>query len=61
MAKLPPSLISPASDKHISSTLLGLGRKPGEASPLFINPIDAKGRGLDNVKVRKQLLVRSYR
>jgi len=49
-AKLPLSLISPASDKRISSTLLGLGGKPGEAPPLLINPIDAAGRGLENVK-----------
>jgi anaerobic selenocysteine-containing dehydrogenase len=49
-AKLPLSLISPASDKRISSTLLGLGGKPGEAPPLSINPIDAAARGLENVK-----------
>src|SRR6185295_20029752 len=48
--KLPLSLISPASDKRISSTLLGLGGKPGEAPPLFINPIDAAARGLENGK-----------
>jgi anaerobic selenocysteine-containing dehydrogenase len=45
-AKLPLSLISPASDKRISSTLLGSGGKPGEAPPLFINPVDAAARGL---------------
>jgi anaerobic selenocysteine-containing dehydrogenase len=44
MAKLPLSLISPASDKRISSTLLGLGGKPGEAPPLLINPVDATAR-----------------
>lgn len=49
-AKLPLSLISPASDKRISSTLLGLGGKPGEAPPLLINPVDATARGLENVK-----------
>ena len=41
-AKLPLSLISPASDKRISSTLLGLGGKPGEAPPLLVNPVDAE-------------------
>ena len=30
--------------------MLGLGGKPGEAPPLFINPIDAAARGLENVK-----------
>jgi anaerobic selenocysteine-containing dehydrogenase len=49
-AKLPLSLISPASDKRISSTLLGFGGKPGEAPPLFINPVDAAARALENVK-----------
>jgi anaerobic selenocysteine-containing dehydrogenase len=44
------SLISPASDRRISSTLLGFGGKPGEAPPLFINPVDAAARGLENVK-----------
>jgi hypothetical protein len=33
VAKLPLSLISPASDKRIFSTLLGLGGKPGEVPP----------------------------
>jgi anaerobic selenocysteine-containing dehydrogenase len=45
---LPLSLISPASDKRISSTLLGFGGKPGEAPPLFMNPIDAAARGLED-------------
>ena len=49
-ATLPLSLISPASDKRISSTLLGQGGKPGEAPPLFVNPIDAAARGLEKVK-----------
>jgi anaerobic selenocysteine-containing dehydrogenase len=48
--KLPLSLISPASDKRISSTLLGLGGKPGEAPPLLINPVDAAPRRLEEVK-----------
>jgi anaerobic selenocysteine-containing dehydrogenase len=47
-AKLPLSLISPASDKRISSTLFGFGGKPGEAPPLFINPVDAAARGLEH-------------
>src|SRR6185436_20037647 len=46
-------LISPASDKRISSTLLGAGGAPGEAPPLLINPADAAGRGLaDGQQVR---------
>jgi anaerobic selenocysteine-containing dehydrogenase len=49
-AKLPLSLISPASDKRISSTLLGQGGKPGEAPPLLVNPTDAAARGLEKVK-----------
>jgi anaerobic selenocysteine-containing dehydrogenase len=48
-AKLPLSLISPASDKRISSTLFGFGGKPGEAPPLLINPVDAAARGLEHV------------
>jgi anaerobic selenocysteine-containing dehydrogenase len=42
----PLSLISPASDKRISSTLLGAGGTPGEAPPLLMNPADARARGL---------------
>lgn len=49
-AKLPLALISPASDKRISSTLLGLGGKPGEAPPLLINPADAAARKLDGCR-----------
>lgn len=48
--KLPLSLISPASDKRISSTLLGLGGKPGEAPPLLMNSADAAARRLEKVK-----------
>jgi anaerobic selenocysteine-containing dehydrogenase len=44
----PLSLISPASDKRISSTLLGAGGAPGEAPPLFMNPADARARGLES-------------
>jgi anaerobic selenocysteine-containing dehydrogenase len=40
------ALISPASDKRISSTLLGLGGAAGEASPLLMHPSDAAARGL---------------
>jgi anaerobic selenocysteine-containing dehydrogenase len=40
------ALISPASDKRISSTLLGSGGLPGEAPPLLMNPADASARAL---------------
>ena len=42
----PLSLISPASDKRISSTLLGAGGQAGEAPPLLMHPDDAAARGL---------------
>jgi anaerobic selenocysteine-containing dehydrogenase len=48
--KFPLALVSPASDKRISSTLLagdGAARKP---SPLFMHPDDAKARGLERAK-----------
>ena len=45
-AKFPLALISPASDKRISSTLLGAGGAAGEAPPLLMNPGDAAARGL---------------
>lgn len=49
----PLALISPASDKRISSTLLGFGGAAGEASPLMMNPADAAARGLkDGARVR---------
>lgn len=49
----PLALISPASDKRISSTLLGFGGGPGEAPPLFMHPTDAAARGLtDGAQVR---------
>jgi anaerobic selenocysteine-containing dehydrogenase len=48
--KFPLALISPASDKRISSTLFGAGGAPGEAPPLFMNPRDAKARGLERSK-----------
>jgi anaerobic selenocysteine-containing dehydrogenase len=44
------ALISPASDKRISSTLFGAGGAPDEAPPLFMHPSDAKARKLDGVK-----------
>ncbi len=40
------ALISPASDKRISSTLLGAGGAAGETPPLLMHPIDAAARGL---------------
>ncbi|MFO1025467.1 MAG: molybdopterin-dependent oxidoreductase [Acetobacteraceae bacterium] len=42
----PLKLISPASADRISSTLLGLGGKPGEAPPLLMHPRDADARGV---------------
>jgi anaerobic selenocysteine-containing dehydrogenase len=45
-ARFPLALISPASDKRISSTLLGFGGGGGEAPPLLMNPADAAARGL---------------
>ena len=50
----PLALISPASDKRISSTLLGTGGEEGEAPPLFMHPDDALAANLrrgDEVKV----------
>ena len=46
--RFPLALISPASDKRISSTLLGAGGAADEASPLLMHPDDARGRGLRN-------------
>jgi anaerobic selenocysteine-containing dehydrogenase len=49
----PLALISPASDKRISSTLLGAGGTAGEATPLLMHPRDAAARGLEsNTHVR---------
>jgi anaerobic selenocysteine-containing dehydrogenase len=45
------SLISPASDERISSTLLGLGGAIGEAPPLMMHPEDARARGLSDAKL----------
>jgi anaerobic selenocysteine-containing dehydrogenase len=47
------SLISPASDARISSTLLGAGGRPEETPALLMNPEDAQARGLlDRSRVR---------
>ena len=48
VGKFPLSLISPASDARISSTLLGMGGAPTDAPPLLMNPEDARARGLEN-------------
>ncbi|HXW26063.1 MAG TPA: molybdopterin-dependent oxidoreductase [Xanthobacteraceae bacterium] len=48
--KFPLALISPASDKRISSTLFGAGGAPGEAPPLFMHPRDARARRLAGAK-----------
>jgi len=45
-AGFPLSLISPASDERISSTLLGGGGAPGDTPPLLMHPGDAAARGL---------------
>lgn len=44
--RFPLALISPASDKRISSTLLGRGGAPSEAPGLVMHPDDARARGL---------------
>lgn len=48
--EFPLSLISPASDKRISSTLLGNGGAPGETPPLLMHPRDADARGLSGAQ-----------
>jgi anaerobic selenocysteine-containing dehydrogenase len=45
-SKFPLMLVSPASDKRISSTLLGAGRTLDDAPPLLMHPLDAEARGL---------------
>jgi anaerobic selenocysteine-containing dehydrogenase len=45
-SRFPLSLVSPASDKRISSTLLGVGGAMGDAPPLLMHPGDAEARGL---------------
>jgi len=48
-AKFPLALVSPASDKRISSTLLGpAGLR--DAAPLLVHPDDARARGLEGAK-----------
>ncbi|MBV8835021.1 MAG: molybdopterin-dependent oxidoreductase [Alphaproteobacteria bacterium] len=49
-SEFPLALISPASDKRISSTLLGFGGGAGEAPALMMHPDDAKARGLARAK-----------
>jgi anaerobic selenocysteine-containing dehydrogenase len=44
--RFPLSLVSPASDKRISSTLLGAGGAVGDVPPLLMHPLDAEVRGL---------------
>jgi anaerobic selenocysteine-containing dehydrogenase len=44
--RYPLMLISPASDKRVSSTLLGAGGVASEAPPLMMHPDDASARGL---------------
>ncbi|MBM3572266.1 MAG: molybdopterin oxidoreductase family protein [Alphaproteobacteria bacterium] len=46
----PLALISPASDKRISSTLLGAGGAPGDTPALLMHPQDAQARGLERAK-----------
>jgi anaerobic selenocysteine-containing dehydrogenase len=45
--KFPLALISPASDKRISSTLFGRGGAPGDAPALLMHRDDARARGLE--------------
>src|SRR5262249_8683447 len=47
-SKFPLQLISPASDKRISSTLLGLAGAANETPPLLMHPHDARARGLQD-------------
>jgi anaerobic selenocysteine-containing dehydrogenase len=42
------ALISPASDKRISSTLLGAGGTAGDIPPILMHPDDAAERGLNS-------------
>lgn len=44
--RFPLMLISPASDKRVSSTLLGSGGVAAEVPPLLMHPDDAAARGL---------------
>lgn len=52
------ALISPASDKRISSTLLGTGGLPSQAPELRMHPVDAQARSLldgDRVRIWNEL------
>jgi anaerobic selenocysteine-containing dehydrogenase len=46
-ARHPLMLISPASDRRISSTLLGAGGEAGDVPALMMHPLDAAARGLE--------------
>jgi anaerobic selenocysteine-containing dehydrogenase len=46
-SKFPLALVSPASDKRISSTLLGPDGVPGDPPALLMHPHDAHARGLE--------------
>jgi len=48
--RFPLALVSPASDKRISSTLLGAGGACDDAAPLLMHPKDAQARGLEAAK-----------
>jgi anaerobic selenocysteine-containing dehydrogenase len=48
--RFPLMLISPASDKRISSTLFGLNGAAAEEPFLLMNPEDAQARGLETLK-----------
>jgi anaerobic selenocysteine-containing dehydrogenase len=47
VSDFPLALVSPASDKRITSTWLGPNARNGEPSPLLMHPDDARARGLD--------------
>jgi anaerobic selenocysteine-containing dehydrogenase len=47
VSDFPLALVSPASDKRITSTWLGPDDRNGEPSPLLMHPEDARARGLD--------------
>ena len=49
-SEFPLALVSPASDKRITSTWLGPDDGNGEPSPLLMHPEDARARGLDSAK-----------
>jgi len=49
-SKFPLALVSPASDKRITSTWLGPDNGNGEPSPLLVHPEDARARGLQGAR-----------